>query len=593
MQKRIIPLLLVLVILVSCLAVPASAAEWVAPDTSSPSPIVLGTPERTYNDDGTVTVTYDVLNDFHFAMGSNTTYDENGEESGLERTTLQSGYSVSATQEVSTSSVTYNTVSLYSGTFNYSSSTTNSVTGVKSYYSGSVTDWSGMFGIGYDTVEDFFSNVVGVWWKGVFYYTEIFYLYHSAGSDVSYWALGNPGLAGNYASNKDVNGNEYESNGLPFMFIGSPTASNMRIYSLSSITASFDMVSSCEEVTTLTSDYESITALSYPTGYNQYYMPMIDVTKIKSSSGYALTFDTSWSFSSDTSSWKLNLYAYFYDSSGNYIQGSHNVFSDLDITTSGSLVVTVPDGAKYVYLSSILYSNDSAPPSYLNFDFESLTVSTTMTAAENSAMMDSAANSEISDKLDTVHKDLEGVQDGLYDVLDGVNDVKNSVDGVKDSVDQVSGKLDDVNSNLEDMESTMESLPGQIGDELQGIIDSENEKAEQQGNDYADDVIEIVPDYSADFIEALGTLVSVLNYDGTECVLTTPAVVMPAIEGMFPKTELMPSQEIDFEYYFNLMPTELINLVRALFDVALVGYCLKELIDFLSQCFSGIPRDNG
>lgn len=160
--------------------------------------------------------------------------------------------------------------------------------------------------------------------------------------------------------------------------------------------------------------------------------------------------------------------------------------------------------------------------------------------------------------------DLTEVTDKL-DVLDmEISDLKNSVQAVQDSVD---------------------ALPDKITDGIQDIVDQENEKSESEGNKFVDQITGLVPNESQGFVNSMGSLVNVLSYDGTECVLTIPALTIPAIEPHFSEFTVLEPQQLDFEQYINMMPPNLLLLIRSLLTGALIVYCFKELYGVISYFF--------
>lgn len=154
---------------------------------------------------------------------------------------------------------------------------------------------------------------------------------------------------------------------------------------------------------------------------------------------------------------------------------------------------------------------------------------------------------------------------GKLDLLDmEIADLKNSVHAVQDSVD---------------------ALPDKITDGIQDIVDQENEKSESEGNKFVDQITGLVPNDSQGFIDSMGSLVNVLSYDGTDCVLTIPALTIPAIEPHFSEFTVLESQQLDFEQYINMMPPNLLLLIRSLLTGALIVYCFKELYGVISYFF--------
>lgn len=168
--------------------------------------------------------------------------------------------------------------------------------------------------------------------------------------------------------------------------------------------------------------------------------------------------------------------------------------------------------------------------------------------------------------------DDSGVSDKLDDVQQGLDDVQQSVDRVEDKVDQ---------------------LPGQIGDSIQDALEQEKEQAKNEGDAGANEVIDLIPNPSTDFLPVFNNLVSVLRYEGTAAVLTLPEISIPAIPGVFSKIHLLDSQQINFEPYIDLIPETLLALVRAIFDAAIVLFCVRELIDLIGSALTGFRQMHG
>lgn len=146
-----------------------------------------------------------------------------------------------------------------------------------------------------------------------------------------------------------------------------------------------------------------------------------------------------------------------------------------------------------------------------------------------------------------------------------------------------------------------ETVPGEttpttdteLGDKLDGVQDAidslpdkEQHAADNQGNSSINGVLDVVPDYSDGFVQALGALAGSMSYSGTSAVLTTPVVAMPAIPGVMSGIQLMPSYDIDFGYWVQQLPSGLLTLVQSLLTLALVGYCFKELYSTIAYLFT-------
>ena len=155
-------------------------------------------------------------------------------------------------------------------------------------------------------------------------------------------------------------------------------------------------------------------------------------------------------------------------------------------------------------------------------------------------------------------------------------------DANADLADKIGSAVGDaVNDALND------SLGNTLQDALAQSQTQQDGAAQQQGNDAANQLINLIPDYSADFLPSVRNLASSLGYEGTSCVLTMPAITVPAVGSLFPQTTLLGEQTINFEDYFNKMPETIMAIVRALFDIAVVFFCLREVSDLIQRALTG------
>jgi len=117
-----------------------------------------------------------------------------------------------------------------------------------------------------------------------------------------------------------------------------------------------------------------------------------------------------------------------------------------------------------------------------------------------------------------------------------------------------------------------------VQDQLSNQLSQEQSQAQTQGGQAVDNVIQIIPDDSKEYLTAMSSLISVLSYEGTEAVITMPAITVPAIGSSIPEITYLDEQSVNLEEYVNMLPDWLLLLIRYLFDVALVLYCLKEFM---------------
>lgn len=146
--------------------------------------------------------------------------------------------------------------------------------------------------------------------------------------------------------------------------------------------------------------------------------------------------------------------------------------------------------------------------------------------------------------------------------------------------------LDDIRDQMEDVNDKLDELPGEIGDEIQGVIDNEKQEAQSSGNQFVDQILGALPDPSTKVLGALKGLTDATSYTGTKAALTIPPIVLPGIGDLFPTTEIWCGAEFDFGEYIEYLPSTLLTLVRSLFTIAIVLYCVYELKGIISYCLT-------
>ena len=110
----------------------------------------------------------------------------------------------------------------------------------------------------------------------------------------------------------------------------------------------------------------------------------------------------------------------------------------------------------------------------------------------------------------------------------------------------------------------------------------EKDETQNQGQDSINDVSGVIEDKSSGFISSITGLVSSMSYDGTKCAWTFPALKLPAIEGVMPEYQLTEEKPIDFEFWVNKIPENILLLIRSILTIALIVYCFKELYSTIS-----------
>lgn len=261
----------------------------------------------------------------------------------------------------------------------------------------------------------------------------------------------------------------------------------------------------------------------------------------------------------------LMLLAYGYNVNLTAEFKTYNEDGDLLDTTSGSFIRDSANNYQYIELRKWVYGYRTI---ICNVYYESSLIDSFSCIAmpasyDGSGSSGSSGDSSlVLEKIEFLDTELQEVQEGIY--------------GVSSQIDE---------------------LPDQIESMMQDMQDQEKEQASQQGQSAADEIIEIIPDESENFYQALQGLIDILSYDGTAAVITMPAIKIPAVSDLFPEIEILPEQEIDFSYYIDeFIPDWIMSLVKAFFDIAIVYYCLKELSDLIgsfSNGFSNMISING
>ncbi|MBQ3052428.1 MAG: hypothetical protein IJD55_01865 [Clostridia bacterium] len=136
--------------------------------------------------------------------------------------------------------------------------------------------------------------------------------------------------------------------------------------------------------------------------------------------------------------------------------------------------------------------------------------------------------------------------------------------------------------NANKIQQNQDENTDKIIDNQNQLQENEKNEAETQGQGSVDDVSGAIEDKSAGFISSITSLVSAMSYEGTACAWSFPALKLPAIDGVMPEYQLTEEKPIDFEFWVNKIPSNVLLLVRSVLTVALIGYCFKELYNTIS-----------
>lgn len=116
----------------------------------------------------------------------------------------------------------------------------------------------------------------------------------------------------------------------------------------------------------------------------------------------------------------------------------------------------------------------------------------------------------------------------------------------------------------------------QILEAIQSSGDKEKQEAETGSQSAQSDAQSALPDNSGSLIDGVGGFISGMSYNGTECKWTFPAVSLPAISGVMDTVQLTGQKDITFSDYLNVIPDNILTIMRAICSVAVIVFGFKE-----------------
>ncbi len=171
---------------------------------------------------------------------------------------------------------------------------------------------------------------------------------------------------------------------------------------------------------------------------------------------------------------------------------------------------------------------------------------------------------------------FEVVYGGNIQLVTDVNSILNKLES--NNVEIIQAQKDNANQ----IQQNQNENTDKIIDNQNQLQQNEKNEAETKGQESIDNVSGAIDDKSTGFISSITSLVASMSYEGTACAWSFPALKLPAIEGVMPEYQLTEEKPIDFEFWVNKIPSNILLLVRSLLTVALIAYCFKELYSTIS-----------
>jgi len=264
-------------------------------------------------------------------------------------------------------------------------------------------------------------------------------------------------------------------------------------------------------------------------------------------------------FESNISNFAISLFSYFSSSISNF-------------ATSSVLLITIFNeltGFDILFASShtafSVYFNDSASAVLLQ-------------EIINLLLSSNDINSDVLSTVLKIYNSVDGVEQSLVSIQTYLQSCDIRLSNIYWQLDSLLKKVDTLIAEEEESNSWLEK----IFNWLQDSPEQEKQEATTQGNQSTSDATTAITDNSQGFIDSLGGLASSMSYSGTDCVWTFPAITLPAIPGVMDSMQLTTEKPIDFSYWVNQIPANLLLLIQSLLTVALIIYCFKEVYGTIS-----------
>lgn len=192
---------------------------------------------------------------------------------------------------------------------------------------------------------------------------------------------------------------------------------------------------------------------------------------------------------------------------------------------------------------------------------------------------------------------LQGILSALMEIRNLDSSILTTVNSILSSVDSVEGQLTTLTTYLRSTLTSMDTKLSNLLDKADRLIEEqeesntwlekifnwledspeqEKEAAQSQAGQSSSDAQASIEDKSAGFVDSVNGLASSMSYSGTQCAWTFPALYLPEIPGVMSRTQLTSEKPIDFAYWVNQIPSDVLLLVRSVLTIALIGYCFKE-----------------
>ncbi len=189
---------------------------------------------------------------------------------------------------------------------------------------------------------------------------------------------------------------------------------------------------------------------------------------------------------------------------------------------------------------------------------------------------------QLNNKMNDILTRLANLDSDGDHIINRLENIYNQNVVIQQKLDNMNTLLNQIKAEQEETNTWLEKIYNFFAEK----DEKDKEAATQQGNQSTADIDNMIQDDSAGFVDSLGGLTSSMSYTGTNCSWTFPTVKIPAISGVMDEVTLVESQEIDFTYWVNSIPSGILLLVQSVCTVALIVFCFKELYGAISYALT-------
>ena len=122
--------------------------------------------------------------------------------------------------------------------------------------------------------------------------------------------------------------------------------------------------------------------------------------------------------------------------------------------------------------------------------------------------------------------------------------------------------------------------------DYENSLQAEKNEAQSSGNDSVDQLTGAIGVDTSGFLKGFQRLATAMSYDGIDAQWTLPAISIPKIDGVTDKLDLSDEKPINLVQFVSSIPNNILSIIRAVFDIALVIFCAKELYGLVSYLFT-------